>query len=189
MKNNDIFLFGKEKQLGKKDKSNIGSWDKPIVKLCNKINKNKNYYTTSSCSGRIVLLKYSESKIKDAFIFRSHSKVTFSELLKVIESIDYVGLIEFQQTTCILHVACKNINDAFLLVKKAKDAGWKRSGVMNMGKERCMVELHSTESISLPIINNKKLIVSEEYLQLLVDISNKKLMRAWEKIKRLEKLV
>jgi len=40
MKNN--FLEQKEKQLSKDDLSSIGSWDKKIAGLCNKINKKKN---------------------------------------------------------------------------------------------------------------------------------------------------
>jgi tRNA(Phe) wybutosine-synthesizing methylase Tyw3 len=36
----------KKLQLGKTDLSSIGSWDKKIAGLCNKLNKKKNYYTT-----------------------------------------------------------------------------------------------------------------------------------------------
>ena len=42
----------KKKQFLKIDKSSIGKWDSKIVGLCEKINKNKKYYTTSSCGGR-----------------------------------------------------------------------------------------------------------------------------------------
>ena len=87
-----------------------------------------------------------------------------------------------------MHVACRTIDDAFILLRKAKEAGWKRSGVMScVESERYMVELHSTESMSLPIIDKKKLLVSEEYVKLLVDIANNKLERVWQKIKKLEK--
>ncbi|MBW2966012.1 hypothetical protein KY342_02835, partial [Candidatus Woesearchaeota archaeon] len=42
--------------LKKIDKSKKGGIDKEIIPLVNKINNSRNYYTTSSCSGRIVLL-------------------------------------------------------------------------------------------------------------------------------------
>src|SRR3989344_3257093 len=130
------FDIQKKKQLGKKDKSSIGSWDFKIKGLCDKINKKKNYYTTSSCGGRVVLLKASSEKIKDAFLFRTHNKIKFKELKKVLEEVGekYKRLVEFQQTSCILHVACEDLKDAFELVHKAKESGWKRSGVMSTNK-------------------------------------------------------
>lgn len=183
-----LFNEGKKKQLSKEDKSNIGEWDPKIANLCNKINKKINYYTTSSCSGRIVLLKASEEKQPNAFLYRTHERITFSTLKKTLEKIKYDGLVEFQQTSCIMHVACLMLKDAQELVDKAKLAGWKRSGIMSSGK-RFMVELHSTESMSFPIMNNKIILVDDNFLKLAVEIANNKLERVWEKVKRLEKMV
>jgi tRNA wybutosine-synthesizing protein 3 len=178
----------KQKQLGKEDKSHIGSWDKKISKLCNKLNKKKNYYTTSSCAGRVVLLKGGFDKIENAFLFRTHEKVTFKELKEAIASINYPSLVEFQQTPCILHVACKTLEDAQDLVNKAKESGWKHSGIMSTAK-RFMVELHSTEKLEFPLMIEGKLLVNDEFLKIVVEESNKRLERVWKKIKRLEKLV
>lgn len=178
----------KKRQLSKSDKSSIGSWDKKIKDLCEKINEKKNYYTTSSCGGRIVLLKASSKKIRDVFLFRSHETISFSELKKVLKKVEYSGLVEFQQTSCILHVACENMKDALELVRKAKFAGWKRSGVMSGGK-RFMVELHSTESISFPIMNKSKILVSDDFLGLVLRQANQKLKRTWEKINKLEGVI
>ncbi|MDP2925069.1 MAG: hypothetical protein Q8N99_01730 [Nanoarchaeota archaeon] len=184
----DKFLIQKQKQLSKRDKSNIGEWDKKIIVLCDKINKKKNYYTTSSCSGRIVLLKYSDKKLKDAFLFRTHDKIGFKQLKDALSGININGLVEFQQTSCILHVACRTINDALNLIKLAKEAGWKRSGVM-AGGDRFMVELHSTEQISFPVAKDGKILVDDDYIRMIVDIANSKLERVWNKIERLKKLL
>jgi tRNA wybutosine-synthesizing protein 3 len=184
----DTFAFGKEKQLAKSDRSNIGSWDKKLVPLCNKLNKKKNYYTTSSCSGRIVLLKASDKKIEDAFLFRTHEKTSYKELKKVLNEISYEEGVEFQQTSCILHVACRTMEDALDLVRKAKEVGWKRSGVMT-GGERYVVELHSTESMCLPIMDKKKILVDDNYLKLIIEQANNKLDRVWEKIDRLKRIL
>ena len=182
------FQEQKTKQLSRADKSNIGKWDFKIKNLCEKINKKKEYYTTSSCGGRVVLLKSSDEKIKNAFLFRSHNKISFKELKKALNDIGYNGLVEFQQTTCILHVACDSLNSAQELVNKAKNSGWKHSGIMS-SKKRIMVELHSTEKIEFPIMDEKKALVDDEFLKLVVKIANEKLERVWEKIKRLEKCI
>ncbi|MGV8152154.1 MAG: tRNA-wybutosine modification methyltransferase TYW3 [Candidatus Nanoarchaeia archaeon] len=183
------FEQDKEKQLLGKDRSSIGSWDPKIKRLCEKINKSKRYYTTSSCAGRVVLIKLLDKKAKDVFLFRTHDKISFEELKKALKEAgeSYKGDVEFQQTTCILHVACLNFDDAQEIVNKAKLAGWKRSGIM--GGKRNMVELHSTESISFPIIENGKLLVDDNFLKLIVKEANKKLERTWEKINRLEKMM
>ncbi len=183
------FEESKKKQLSKSDKSSIGSWDEKIKGLCNKLNKNKKYYTTSSCGGRVVLIKALDEKSEDVFLFRTHKKISFNELRKALIDIGekYKKLVEFQQTTCILHVACESLKDAQDIVNKAKLAGWKRSGIM--GGKRNMVELHSTESISFPIMENKKILVDDDFLKLVVREANKKLERTWEKMQKFEKLL
>lgn len=176
----------KKKQLSKIDKSSIGKWDIKIKGLCDKLNKRKEYYTTSSCGGRVVLIKSLDEKAENVFLFRTHEKIKFDELKKALRDIDYNGLIEFQQTTCILHVACKTLDDAQKLVNKAKLAGWKHSGIMATGK-RFMIELHSTEKISFPIMNKGHVLVDDNFLKLIVKQANNKLERTWDKIERLEK--
>jgi len=185
------FASQKQNQLLKSDKSSIGSWDKKILSLCEKINQQKNYYTTSSCGGRVVLLKSSPTKIENAFLFRTHSLIKFPELKKALLETGkkYNGAVEFQQTTCILHVACLSSENAFSIVNKAKLAGWKRSGVMSGSRGRFVVELHSTESMSFPIMNKGKILVDDNFLKIIVKEANSKLKRTWEKIERLEKLI
>lgn len=178
----------KKKQLSKADKSNIGKWDSKIKILCKKLNKRKEYYTTSSCGGRVVLIKSLDEKAENVFLFRTHDRIKFGELKKALKDIDYNGLVEFQQTTCILHVACASLEDAQNLVNKAKLAGWKHSGIMTTEK-RFMVELHSTEKISFPIMDKEKVLVDDGFLKIVVGQANDKLERVWEKIKKLEKSI
>ena len=73
--------------LGKLDKSNIGNWDEKIADLCEKINKKKQIYTTSSCAGRIVLLKEEDKKGKCKFLFRTHDRIIFDEIKKELNNI------------------------------------------------------------------------------------------------------
>lgn len=179
----------KSKQLARKDKSGKGDWDKEIANLCRKINAQKEYYTTSSCAGRIVLIKALEEKAKNVFLFKSHEKISFSQLKKELEKAGkYKGMIYFKQEPCILHVACLDLSSGLKLLEKARIAGWKRSGLIAKGK-RIILELMSTEKIELPIMFNGKIPVDENYLKLIVEEANKKLMRVREKIKKLESLV
>ncbi len=181
------FIEQKKKQLSKIDKSNIGKWDVQIKELCDKLNKSKKYYTTSSCAGRIVLIKNLDKKARDVFLFRTHDKISLDKLKKNLKSVKYGKLVEFQQTSCILHVACVDLSSAQDLVNKAKLAGWKHSGIM--GGKRNMVELNSTERINFPIMNEGKVLVDDNFLKIVVDEANNKLERAWKKIERLKKRI
>jgi tRNA wybutosine-synthesizing protein 3 len=185
----EVFNDLKKKQLSRDDKSSIGSWDKKIASLCNKINKKKNYYTTSSCAGRVVLLKYSNVKQEDAFLFRTHDKISLNQIKMALKDIsrDYNGIVEFQQSCCILHIACKTLEDAQNIVNKAKEAGWQRSGII--GGRRNMVELHSTESMSFPIMDNRTILVNDDFLKLIIEQANNKLERVWKKIDRLNEKI
>lgn len=186
--------FQREKfiQFKKQDKSDKGNIDKPILKLVRKISSKKDYYTTSSCSGRIVLIKGKEKKQEGLFIYRTHEKISFqklkNELQKAIKK--YHGLIYFKMEGCIMHVACSSLEKAQELLNKAKLTGWKKSGIIatESKKSRAMCELKSTEHISMPIAK-AKILVSDAFLNILASESNKKLARTWQKIKKLEKII
>jgi len=183
------FLDYKRKQLKMKDASSIGYWDKRISKLCAKLNRNKNYYTTSSCAGRIVLIIADEKKKSGLFLFRSHEKINLQELKRELEKAKQTRkLIYFKQEPCILHVACKSLGDAQALLDRAKLAGWKNSGIMASGN-RFVLEMRSTEKLEFPIINKGKILVDDNYLKLLVSEANKRLGRTWGKIEKMEKLI
>lgn len=180
------FSEDKSKQLARKDKSDKGSWDEKISSLCKKINSRNEYYTTSSCAGRIILIKSSEKKQENLFLFRTHSKINFNQLRKELSKLK--GDVDFQQSSCILHVACSSIENAQRLVDKAKFAGWKRSGIMST-RNRIICELMSTEHLELPIMRKAQVFISDKSLKIIVSEANKKMERTWQKIRKLEILL
>jgi tRNA wybutosine-synthesizing protein 3 len=184
----DIFAKRKKDVLSKKDKSSKGEWDKKISRLCNKINSSENYYTTSSCSGRIVLMIDSDKKESGLFLKRYHDIISLKQLKKDLNELaskKKKEKIKFKQEPCALNVACRTIEDAKILCNKARIAGWKRIGIM-LSDKRVMVSLNSTERLELPVLLKGKILVDDFFLQIIVDESNKKLKKSWEKIKKLE---
>ncbi|NQU98218.1 hypothetical protein HQ533_02020 [Candidatus Woesearchaeota archaeon] len=182
------FEKDKERTLNKmtsNDKSNKGFVDKPVKKLIDKINKSKNYYSTSSCSGRIILIQIPESgsKKEAEFIYRTHDKAKLKDVLAALK--DVKGNIWLRQEPVILHVCAKTLEDASKLLRAARLIGYKRCGLFEIEK-RFLMELMSTEKIDAIIAKEGKLLVSEDYLKVLIDAANKKLERTWGKIKKLE---
>lgn len=231
------FLQRKKSVLSKKDKSSKGNWDKRIIKLCDKINSLNNYYTSSSCSGRVVLMIDQNKKEEGLFLKVWHDLISFKELKgdlkvitsppahpknvralhsglkKVVNNKEYLfrnfsddnfsaeclgkarreaindrakqsNLIKFKQEPPILHVACKSIEDGFNVLRKARLIGWKRSGIISQGN-RYVVELISTERLEFPIVKDNKVLVSDDFLKLIVKKSNENLKKGWKKIEGL----
>jgi tRNA wybutosine-synthesizing protein 3 len=184
----DPFTIRKKSILFKDDKSSKGSWDKKITSLCNKINKKDNYYTTSSCSGRVVIMFDKELKQKGLFINVYHDLINLEILKNDLSKIISNDLIKFKQESCILHVACESFKDACFLLDLAKLAGWKKSGII-ASKKRFIVEMNSTERIEFLIMNKGRILVNDEFLELIVKKCNFNLKKTWEKIKKLEDLI
>ncbi|MGD2249332.1 MAG: tRNA wybutosine-synthesizing 3 family protein [Candidatus Methanofastidiosia archaeon] len=179
--------FDNEKKMAlqKPDKSSAGKLDTAIQPVCTLLNASQNYYTTSSCSGRIVIMSESGT----------HDKHTAHWLLVSHQPIDVATILElsfpdteiwFRQEGMILHVACRTCKDAFQLVHTAQKTGLKRSGVISSAN-KIMVEILDTEKLELPIGVHGKLVVSPHYLELIIEKANTKLRRTHKKIKYLEK--
>ncbi len=194
--------------LSKKDKSDKQSWDEKIAKLCKEINNKKNYFTTSSCSGRIVLIIEENKKKPNLFLFRTHDKIKFSELKKELRKIckdnynnrknlknklrNKINLknktIYFKQEPCILVVSCRNKESQWKLFNLTRNNGWKKSGILTLDK-KFLIELMSTENISFPVCNKSRVLVDDDFLKIIVKKANNNLERGWGKIERLKKLI
>jgi tRNA wybutosine-synthesizing protein 3 len=183
----DMFEKRKKDILGKEDKSNIGEWDKKIIPLCNKLNSKKNFYTTSSCAGRVILIIGSERKAPNLFLYVNHDRINFKEFKKKLESINEKN-VNFKQEPCGLHVACRNLENAQILLNKARRVGWKKSGIIS-SKKRFIIEMFGTNKLEFPLIRDGKILVNDGFLKEIVKVSNKNLEKSWKQIDDLRKKV
>ncbi|RLE38802.1 hypothetical protein DRJ17_02945 [Candidatus Woesearchaeota archaeon] len=186
----DIFDEEKRVFLAKKDKSKKGSIDSGILNLVSLINSQQDYYSTSSCSGRIVLIEREEAKEKDKakWLFSSHDPVNKSLFLKKLYEINLPEkTVWLRQEPLILHIRCRTLQSAFNLLNDVRKLGLKRSGVIAANK-RVTIEIIGTERMDVPIAENRKFLIDENYLLYLIEKANAKLLLTKEKIKMLEKI-
>jgi tRNA wybutosine-synthesizing protein 3 len=185
----DRFLQRKTAVLLKLDKSSIGKWDKKIKSLCENINALENFYTTSSCSGRVLLMIEQEKKQNDLFLKVWHDKISFNILKQTLKDLLKANkIIKFKLEPPIIHIACRDLKNASFMLEKAKQVGFKRSSILTCEKN-IFLELNSTEKLEFPIIKKEKMLVDDKFLKLIIEMSNKKLEKGWLKIKKLEKIV
>lgn len=183
----DRFFQRKTAVLSKLDKSSIGKWDKKIKFLCEKINSLEDFYTTSSCSGRAVLMIQQEKKENDLFLKVWHDKISFNGLKRALnELVKLKKIIKFKLEPPIIHIACRDLKKASEMLEKAKYIGFKRSSILTC-QRNIFLELNTSERLELPIIKEGKILVDDRFLKLIAEMSNQKLEKGWEKIKELEK--
>ena len=166
-----------------------GKADALFIPFCKFVSKTKNYFTSSCCSGRILLLglKGKKQNKKDSYFhFKSHEKVNFEDVWKALHE-NTVGELWFKAEPFILHIGTKNLVHAEKILNAMKNAGIKRGGIIVAKPGKFLIELMGTQGITLPVKKEKKILVSKEFFDLLVTCANKKLDKNLKQLKRTEK--
>ncbi|MBI2575903.1 hypothetical protein HYV84_01715 [Candidatus Woesearchaeota archaeon] len=175
----------KRDNLTRADKSIKNSIDERIRGIVEFLNSLPTYFTTSSCSGRVMLLERKKSWKKDSRLaYREHEKADFEGLKKSISYIPW-GDIIFKMESAIFHVCCRTVEDAQKLLQAVRDAGLKRTGIINIGR-RVVVEILGTEFLEAPVAIQGELVASDEYLKILINEANKRLEQNHKRLTALE---
>ncbi len=173
-----VFEKKRERALKKFEKDlELRKVDKELVDFLTKFNKKKDCFTTSSCAGRILLLKTAkiEKKQPKAFVFKSHEKVRFEDVEKAFDSWRNDGILWLKLDSFILHICCRNMETAKMVLIAKERAGVKRGGVFYFGNDRVMVELIGTQKMQVPVKKDGEAMIDKKYLEYLVKKANEKL--------------
>ncbi|WP_461866221.1 tRNA(Phe) 7-((3-amino-3-carboxypropyl)-4-demethylwyosine(37)-N(4))-methyltransferase Taw3 [Thermococcus sp.] len=164
-----------------------GKVDEDIIPLLEKINSLDNYFTTSSCSGRISVMEMPHfgDKVNSIWLGKWHREVSLEEVLEAIRRHEK-GQLWFLVRSPILHVSAKAMDNAVRLLNLAIGLGFKYSNIKSVSHKKLLVEIRSTERMDIPLGSDGKLWVSEEYIERTVAIANSQVRRFKGKLKRLE---
>ncbi|CAC5393554.1 TYW3 [Mytilus coruscus] len=185
----EIFEKQKKSAVSGVDFSRKGSIDVRIIDLSLFINNQRDYFTTSSCSGRIILFDDSvgeSDKVTNKqgcqWLFTSHDLVDKSQMMPVLE--DITGDCVFKFEPFVLHVQCRAIDFAQLLLQCAVQSGFRNSGISLGKKGKIIVGVRSTHSMEVPLSHSGQLLVSSEYVEYLISLANKKMEENFRRIDR-----
>ncbi len=186
------FCMVRERHRGTFERAlEAGKVDERFIPFCKWIAENRDYFTSSCCSGRILLLAVPDSgSKKDAYFHRAwHRAISPEELKEGLDSASVEGgELWFKMEGFILHIGCKNLKNAEKIMELKAKAGIKRGGIIVAKPGKFIVELVSSQGIALPIKRGGKVLVGDDYLGDLLERANEKLGKNYGFLDRLEKV-
>lgn len=183
-------IFQSQKKIAMKrlqEAKENGEVDSAMLQLLDHVNSLRDFYTTSSCAGRISLFHDLGSKREDDWLGKWHREVEFEEARNVMKELPSQGIVWFLHEPAIIHIVSREFDKAIDLLNIARESGFKKVGIQSCKEERILVEICSTERIDAPVVNDGKILVNEEYLKYLINLANGKFKKGQKKLKRLEK--
>lgn len=165
--------------------------DPLMIGISKFIEKTKQYFTTSTCSGRITLmdLNEDESKKENVFYRKWHRRVTFNEVWKAIEGYGKKGNVWLRQDAFVYVIGTNTWENGKKIIAACQEAGVKRYGIHHFEEDKIMMEIFGTQNMSIPVIVKGKLISEKKSVQEYVKIANRKWKRNEEKRKTFEKVL
>jgi len=180
----DKMTFPNDKKtfLAKLDKSKKGEVDEKVVLLLKKINSLEDYYTTSSCSGRVYFWRGTGKKNETEWLLVSHRLIR--EDFFALE--DKKGLIWLRLEPFIIHICCRDLEAAQKLLDLAHQF-YKKSALLSV-RNKLIVEIRGSEFMEIPFYLEGQLLFSGEQ-RWLVELINAKLKQIWEKIEKFKQKI
>ncbi|XP_007543273.1 tRNA wybutosine-synthesizing protein 3 homolog isoform X2 [Poecilia formosa] len=153
----------KTQSLNRLDLSKKGSVDEDIEHVVSLLNSCEQFFTTSSCSGRIILIDGAAGssdahKQNCVWLFVSHQKCTCDDLMSGLSRSCGDAVLKFEPF--VLHVQCRRLEDAQLLA------------------------VRSTHGLEVPLSRHGKLLVDEDYIQFLTQTANQKMEENLRRVQR-----
>ncbi|MEM4361013.1 MAG: hypothetical protein QXV83_02635 [Candidatus Anstonellaceae archaeon] len=134
-----------------------GEVDRKILPLLNLINQKNGLVSSSSCSGRILILKIKKSKKDAKKLLVWHREISLGEFKSALRVLGNKNLFWLRVEPFILHILAKDIESAKKVLVAMKLAGIKRGGIVYISK-KITIEImgHGQLIVPLYLLKNYK---------------------------------
>ncbi|XP_008137761.1 tRNA wybutosine-synthesizing protein 3 homolog isoform X1 [Eptesicus fuscus] len=181
------FRRWKAQCLSKADLSRKGSVDEDVAELVQLLNGREQFFTTSSCAGRILLLDgningFEVQKQNCCWLLVTHKPCVKDDVIVALKKANGDAILKFEPL--ILHVQCRELQDAQILHSVAIDSGFRNSGITVGKRGKTMLAVRSTHGLEVPLSHKGKLMVTEEYIDFLLETANQKMEENKKRIER-----
>ena len=174
----------------KEDLSRKHSIDDYIVYLINRINSHNDYYTSSSCSGRTIVFSSSptvtsSTKSDCQWLYVTHERADSNAIWNCLEQRSKdVDMISIKFEPFILHVICRTLESAKVLLNIALECGYRNSGLVISNQGKITLAIRSTHALEVPLVIGGQLCVDQNYIMQIASIANEKMTANMAKIDR-----
>jgi len=162
-----------------------GKVDEDIIVTLDIINALPDFFTTSSCSGRIKIFEVPcfGDKTRVTTLGTWHRPAQLEEVTAAIGTAKKGELWLLAQSP-ILHVGVKGMLNTKQLLHIAISSGFKNSSIKSLGTIN-FVEICGTERLDCPLGKNGTLVCSQNHLVFLIEIANQIMEKSQAKLDRL----
>lgn len=182
------FSNAKLQRLVHVDLSKKGSVDEALIDIVNLINSLPQYFTTSSCSGRIILFENHLDEVQKKgckWLYVTHDPVQLEKISEALKDAENIATLKFEPM--VMHIQCQNLESAQKMHQAAVSSGFRNSGITIGTKGKIMMAVRSTHSLEVPLSSEGQVLVSPEYIQFLINNANSKMEENFRRIKRFHK--
>ncbi|XP_027507344.1 tRNA wybutosine-synthesizing protein 3 homolog [Corapipo altera] len=182
------FARRKAQRLARPDPSRKRALDARAAELARLLNAHERFCTTSSCDGRVLLADTDGGGIQKkncTWLLVTHDPCTKGDVMTALEK--STGDVVFKFEPFVLHVLCRELQDAQLLHSVAVDSGFRNSGITVGRGGKITMAVRSTHCLEVPLSHKGRLMVSDEYIEFLVHVANQKMEENIRRIERFHK--
>ncbi len=169
-----------------------GEVDGPAIPVLEAINALPDYCTTSSCSGRVIVLHEPEvgDKRRAEFLAKWHEPpVDVDRVREAVRRAPDEGITWLKAQPPLFHVLCRDLEAARRLRAVASEAGFKASSIRSIKDTKVVVEILGSERLETPVKVHGRETVREEAWPHLIGLCNRLLTRGHDRLKRLVRAV
>lgn len=170
--------------------------DPGVINILNLLNKDDDYYTTSSCEGRIQLIQMDHigDKKNSKVLGKWHSEVDKSIFSEALSVWDGKGHLYLLAQSPIFHVCCRDLQSALQLQQIASENGFRYTCIRSMrlrgaDVERVTVELLTSLRLDIPIAHDGVVLPDPGHMEYLVDHCNEVMAAMKDRLATLEEVL
>jgi len=146
------------------------------------------FFTTSTCSGRMLLIQLDEQETKKekAFLAKWHSLPSFEQVWKAVLKPSSENLW-FKQEPFVIVLGTTSLENAKKIMSICRNNGVKKCGIMACEEGKFLVEIMGSQYMSFLVKEKNKILVEKEFFKKQFETACKKLQASWKMLEKLEK--
>ncbi len=168
----------------------IGYLDPGVREILEAIFSIEGYYPTSSCIGRVVAVDAPTpwGRRDSHIVFKKHSEITAREVEELLET-PVLYTLWLIASGPIFHIMARTPRHALELLRRAREAGFKHSGLLASSRRGYLVELVTGIWLDIPLKSQKGVLISRSEVGSIVEIVNRALREGRERLSQLRRAI